>query len=203
MDKTKLLLIALLVVGVAILIRLSFPVQQQAVETKEKTKLVPPGIKELDDSPPPISNSAPSSGSITVPASAEDFDSGISVRKGQTVILSASGSANASATSSDGSFRWVGPDGWGSSPSFSQGRKGPLPSGSSFMALCYRVGRGTLPINDGLWQLAGSSRRFTASSSGTIHFTVNDDIEDRNGNYQPSYRTNNQGQFNVQVRVEN
>ena len=128
-----------------------------------------------------------------------DFDTKIQVKKGRTITISASGRINGSSTPGDGAYKWVGPDGWGSDPTFNQGRTGPLQRGQSFMALCVRIGTGKLSASDGRWRLAGSNVQFVADQDGTLHLTVND-VDDPTG--MGDWWTDNQGEFAVQIQIK-
>jgi hypothetical protein len=128
---------------------------------------------------------------VTLPSNLPQLDANIRVQKGQTIKAFATGKVNSTPHQSDGAFKWVGPDGWGSDPGFMHQRKGPLKRGQSFMALCMRIGFGNLPVDDGEWHLAGSSFEFVADQDGTVHLTVNDqDYSD------------NQGEFTVQIQIK-
>ncbi|HVQ38252.1 MAG TPA: tetratricopeptide repeat protein [Pyrinomonadaceae bacterium] len=129
----------------------------------------------------------------------QDFDTKIQVKKGQTITILGTGRINGSSNPSDGAYKWVGPDGWGSDPTFNQGRTGPLQRGQSFMALCVRIGTGKLPVNDGRWRLAGSNFQFTADQDGTAHLTVND-VNDPTG--MGDWWSDNQGELAVKIQIK-
>jgi len=137
---------------------------------------------------------------VIVPANVEQVDSGFTVRKGEEIHVTASGNVNGASSSEDTAFGWVGPEGI-KSP-VNNGRGAPLPAGQPFMALCYRIGEGNLPVDDWRWTYAGSSKKFIADESGTLHFTVNDAIRDDKGLYLKNWRTDNQGSFTVIVSKE-
>jgi Tfp pilus assembly protein PilF len=129
----------------------------------------------------------------------QQLDTKIQVKKGQSVTISATGRINGSSTPGDGAYKWVGPDGWGSDPTFNQGRAGPLPRGESFMALCVRIGTGKLSVNDGRWRVAGSNVQFIADQDGAIHLTVND-ANDPTG--MGDWWTDNQGEIAVKIQIK-
>lgn len=194
----KYVAIAILVVGLAFLARSFYtPKTPDAVPTKERLQPIAANSQSELTPADKVSTSE-----IVVPANVEQVDTGIKVRKGQSVTITATGQVNGASSPSDSSFGWFGPDGQGVGSTTNNGRKRPLPPGSSFMALCYRIGSGSLPIDDEKWSLAGGSKTFTANESGTLHLTVNDAIRNKDGQYLISWRTDNQGQFTVQIRVE-
>lgn len=129
----------------------------------------------------------------------QQVDTKIQVKRGQSITISAAGRINGSSTPNDGAYKWVGPDGWGSDPTFNQGRTGPLPRGESFMALCVRIGTEKLSVSDGRWRLAGSNVHFIADEDGTIHLTVND-ANDPTG--MGDWWTDNQGELAVKIQIK-
>ena len=149
----------------------------------------------------PTPSPSPVSKTLTLPATVQQLDTYIQVSRGQTITISASGRVNATsdATPNDGAYKWVGPNGWGSDPSFNTGRKSPLPRGESLMALCMRIGSGILPIDDGRWTFVGSQSQIIAQESGTIHLAIND-VVDPTG--KSDWWSNNMGEFTVEIEVE-
>lgn len=145
--------------------------------------------------------------SLYVPAKAP-YQSSIFVKRGQKIIITASGKVNSmpESWSRDGSYRWVGPDGWGKeNPGFiTQARGnlgGPLPSDYSYLALAARVFPTKPMITDGKWELVGSQNTIVADRDGYLHFVVNEKTVDQYGHYKPDWLENNQGGFQVEVSV--
>jgi hypothetical protein len=119
---------------------------------------------------------------ITVSAQRMWTDTGIDVRSGDLLEITASGRANASGVSTDAAYKWVGPEGWGYAPEFNNGQTGErmrwvyvLGSDSSLMCLTGKVGNGT-PFK------VGSNYTFTAEDNGRLYLGVNDVISDYKGN---------------------
>ncbi len=136
------------------------------------------------------------------------YASGIWVTKGQTIVVKASGKVNSlpEAKNYDATYRWVGPDGWGQkSPGYiTEGGKslaGPLPAGSSYLALAARVATSQPSLVDGKWLMVGSSKTFTAEQDGYLYFVLNEVLQE-NGYSRLEYLTNNQGGFQVEVKVQ-
>lgn len=140
--------------------------------------------------------------SMNMPATGR-FPTGIHLKKGQQVRVRADGSVNASgeSTKSDAAYKWVGPDGWQSDPSFNAGRKGPLPAGSSFMALVGRITNGTPSVSDEKWSLIGSDQVLTASEDGELILVINDKVADSSGLHL-DWLTNNQGGLKLKIQVK-
>lgn len=145
--------------------------------------------------------------SFTVPANAV-YASGIEVKKGQEIVVTASGKVNSmpEAKDYDGTYKWVGPEGWGTlSPGFiSEGKKslaGPLPQGRSYMALTARVATSQPSLTDGNWTIIGRGMKFKADQDGYLYFVVNEKVQE-NGSVRMDYLTNNQGGFKVEVKVQ-
>lgn len=132
------------------------------------------------------------------------YFTGLVLRKGQRVQLTASGKVNSLPDhfGKNGNNRWLGPEGLGSEPDFLKGAKGPLPSGSSYMALAARIhsSQQTPPLADGQWLFVGKSKIITADRDGYLHLVVNEKIVDQGGVNQPEWLFNNQGGFMVEVR---
>lgn len=145
--------------------------------------------------------------SLYVPAKAP-YQSSIFVRRGQKITITASGKVNSmpESWSRDGTYRWVGPDGWGKeNPGFiTQARGnlgGPLPSDYSYLALAARVFPTKPMITDGKWELVGSQNTIVADRDGYLHFVVNEKTVDQHGSWRPDWLENNQGGFQVEVSV--
>jgi len=135
---------------------------------------------------------------IVVRANEHFVDTGIVLKKGQKVIIRASGEVTGGKEYS--LSRKTGPDGWG---------RGCLPedwlcgakllvhdSQASFMALCYKIGSSP-------WKQAGSFCQFVADEEGTLYFSTNDIMIDSRGDKYPDcWRMDNWGSFKVNVVVE-
>lgn len=139
---------------------------------------------------------------VSLPADMVLGSTGIPIKKNTRVTLQSTGQVSGSSSSSDGAYKFVGPDGWGYEPAFSRGRIGPLPSGSSFMALAYTVDKNDPRVDTGAWSMAGSSKSFVPSKDGMLYLTVNEKARD-GGNYMAnSWYADNKGGFNVKVIIE-
>lgn len=138
-------------------------------------------------SEPSVTSSAASpqtqSKTITVSGQRMWTDTGIDVKSGELLEINASGRANASGVSTDGAYKWVGPDGWGYAPEFNNSETGEpmrwvyvLGSNSSLMCLTGKVGTNGTPFK------VGSNYSFTADQTGRLYLGVNDVISDYKGN---------------------
>ncbi len=168
-------------------------VEQSAPQTKVETPKSEEIPKSVDTS-------------FTVPANAV-YASGIYVKKGQEIIVRATGKVNSLPETKyyDGTYKWVGPEGWGTlDPRFiSEGKKslaGPLPQGRSYMALTARIGTSQPSLTDGNWTIIGRGLRFTADQDGMLYFVVNEKLSE-NGTVRTEWLENNQGGFKVEVKV--
>ncbi len=113
----------------------------------------------------------PAVAKFTLPASACWMDSKITIRAGQTVVIRASGTINT----------WDGKPGSDSDPNGNPGicggSKCPL-RGVGYGALIARL-ENEPPF------FVGTTLRFTAEKSGSLHFTVNDwECDDNSGSYK-------------------
>jgi len=120
-------------------------------------------------------------------------DSTLQVKKGQKIIIIATGKVNSCRSRHDRAYGWTGPEGrkW----SWNKKRKRPLGQNAPFMALCAKIGQ------DGKWFYVGKGKRFLAHQNGNIYFTVNDDTHDRHGRFQPGWREDNEGRFIVKAKI--
>lgn len=116
--------------------------------------------------------------------------------------IKAFGKVNTYTVSSDGSYKWVGADGWGYQPEFNRAGKPNLyipvlGKGSSFMCLIGKTGATGNPFK------VGSNFTFTADTNGVLYLGINDSIQDPDGNPITSddnqYWRENAGSFNVKI----
>ncbi len=131
---------------------------------------------------------------VSVPADKPVTNSTLQVKKGQKVIMIASGKVNGCRNSYDAAYGWTGPDGriW----SWNAKRRRPLGSTDSpFMALCAKIG-------DGNWFKVGQKKSFTSAQEGQLFFTVNDDAYDRLGRFRPDWFKDNEGAFIIKVEID-
>ncbi len=121
-------------------------------------------------------------------------DSTLQAKKGQGIIITATGQANGCKNRYDAAYGWIGPEGrkW----SWNKKRKRPLGPDSPFMALCAKIGE------NGKWFKVGQQISFRAPQSGKIFFTVNDDIYDASGRFRPDWIKDNEGEFIVKVKID-
>ena len=135
-------------------------------------------------------------GSWRVPVSANrlEVDSTLEVKKGQGIIITATGQVNSCKNRHDGAYGWTGPEGrkW----SWNKDRKRVLGQDAPFMALCAKVGE------SGKWFKVGRKISFRVLQSGKIFFTVNDDIYDASGRFRLDWRKDNEGRFIVKVIID-
>lgn len=138
----------------------------------------------------------------------EVYRLGIHVRRGQRVQITASGQINTMPEDrrTDRAYRWVGPDGWGSSiPGFitkaTGSFAGPLPEGAPYLALAARVSSKAPSLSDGNWILIGSNNSFIADQDGYLYLVVNEKSKNQAGIYQPEWLSNNQGGLQIEVSV--
>ena len=125
---------------------------------------------------------------VLIPATQPWTDTGIYVKAGQGIQIKASGSVNGTNSERDGSWKWVGPNGWGYIPSYATNRRHLLPEGKSFMALVGRIGNGD-PF------LIGESYESKTTQSGNLLLGTND-VAKPEGH---SWWLDNQGSFNVNI----
>jgi hypothetical protein len=157
------------------------------------TPTPPPSTRARTASPSPTRSTTLTptrtavSGTVHVSATADSARAG-TVLEGQKVIVSASGSAGYGFEGEEGCKGQVttDPDGNRSTPEgHSCGKK---PSGS--VSESAPVGALLARVGDGGWILVGSHGSFTATSTGTVRFTVNDSPRsDNSGGYDVRYRT--------------
>ena len=128
---------------------------------------------------------------MPVPANELSIDSTLEVQKGERVEIVASGQANGCKNKDDAAYGWTGPEGWNFF--WDKKRKRPLP-GFPFMMLCARIG-------DGAWFSVGSKKTFFAPQNGRLLFTVNDEIYDEAGRFRLDWRRDNEGKFEINVKI--
>lgn len=171
----------------------------------------------------PVNMSAPSTANSVTPSPKKSSPTSISnlsispavvtrtevyVNKGDTVIITATGRINSlpNAKDYDGTYKWVGPEGWGNlDPGFiSEGTRslaGPLPQGRSYLALTARIGKNQPSLVDGNWIYIGRRQSFVADQDGYLYFVVNEKLEE-NGHSRMEYLSNNQGSIVVDITVK-
>lgn len=183
------------------------PKPSPSVETAKVEQSTKSSPQTKAETPKSAEKPAPVKTSFTVPANAVHA-SGIEVKAGQKVIVKASGKVNSMPESQnyDGTYKWVGPNGWGNlNPGFiSEGTKslaGPLPQGRSYMALTARIAHSQPSLTDGNWILVGNYYEFRAGEDGYLYFIVNEKLQE-NGKVRMEYLNNNQGEFKVEVKVQ-
>lgn len=117
---------------------------------------------------PSASTQAP----IVIPARNMWTDTGITLSKGQSVEITATGSVNIAADG-DGASKWVGPDGWGNTPTWYS------PTGARHQYLYETDSLGALraKIGDGLPFKIGSYHKFVSPSSGVLFLGVEDTVD--------------------------
>lgn len=130
-------------------------------------------------------------------------NTGVEVKKGDTITIQASGRINI-ATPGEGGDKWVDPDGWGYIPQFNCGNQPcryTYEVTESLAALIGKIGNAK-PFH------VGSSKTFTASESGVLHLGVNDGISDWKGiklnenELQRAIYFNNSGSFTANIEVK-
>lgn len=175
--------------------------QQLQAEVAKKTK------PETSSKPESVKTTTSYEGSVYVSANAA-YCTRIFVRNGQQIQITATGQVNSMPDSrrTDRAFRWVGPDGWkDATPGFiikaPGSYLGPLPGDRDYMALVARVSKTNPFYSDGGWTLVGSNKTFTADQDGYIYLMVNEKITDQYGVQHLDWLSNNQGGFNVVVRL--
>ena len=119
-------------------------------------------------------------------------DTGIRVNVGDHISIDATGLANASGVHTDGAFKWVGPNGWGYTPEFTNAENGQpmnwiyvLGKGSSLGCMTGKIGSHGAPF------MVGSSYMFVAQERGNLFLGFNDHISDWQGN--PIFGLDNDG----------
>lgn len=130
---------------------------------------------------------------------------------GDEVTIVATGKVSTSNIERDAAYKWVGPDGWGYTPTWFYGPydqpdeskpktqfKLILGPETSLMALIGKVGENGTPF------LIGSSYRFRANNSGKLYLGVNESLVGPKG--EPSleggqYWQENLGDFTAKVQV--
>src|ERR1044072_4351963 len=96
----------------------------------------------------------------------------VTVNEGDKISISAAGQVNIAATG-DGADKWVGPDGWGNTPTWYS------PSGCTHQYVYETDSLGALrgKIGDGTPFKVGSNYTFTASSAGVLFLGVEDTVD--------------------------
>lgn len=134
-------------------------------------------------------------GSWRVPVLANKLivDSTLRVKKGQGIIITATGQVNGCKNRYDAAYGWIGPEGrkW----SWNRNRKRPLGQDAPFMTLCAKIGE------SGKWFKVGKEKTFTVLRGGKLFFTVNDDFYDEFGKFRPDWIKDNEGGFVVKVKI--
>jgi hypothetical protein len=185
---------SLLVAIIGVLVALFFPELRERLGLKSKGVSISSSNQPTNASTP---NTPPTSTdestqkretrtetkTITVSAKKMWTDTGVQIRKGDYIIIEASGQANASGVATDAAYKWVGPDGWGYAPKFNNGNTGQpmrwvlvLGSESSLGCMTGKIGKYGRPFR------VGSYHTFTAKENGTLYLGFNDHISDWQGN---------------------
>ena len=163
----------------------------------------------VNKSPVPLENKQPKQESYTIKVSPRQVNyTGIKINASDLIVITASGKINSMPESMnyDGTYKWVGPNGWGNlNPGFiSEGTKslaGPLPQGRSYMALTARIATSQPSLTDGNWILVGKYFQFKSQQDGMLYFVVNEKIQE-NGKIRMDWLENNQGEFTVKVTIK-
>jgi hypothetical protein len=190
----KLAMYSLIVAIVGVLVALFIPELRRTLSLNPERDLISPNNSPTNASTihtPPASTEASKqrrekrieTKTVTVSAKKMWTDTGVQVRKGDYIVIEASGQANASGVSTDGAYKWVGPDGWGHAPKFNAGNTNNpmrwvwvLGSESSLGCMTGKIGRNGRPF------MVGSSYTFTAQENETLYLGFNDHISDWQGN---------------------
>ena len=125
---------------------------------------------------------------IVIPARNMWTDTGITLSEGQSVEITATGSVNIAADG-DGASKWVGPDGWGNTPTWyspTGARHQYFYETDSLGALRGKVGNGE-PFK------IGSYHKFVSPSSGVLYLGVEDTAD-------KSLYMDNRGTFNCVIK---
>jgi hypothetical protein len=129
-------------------------------------------------------------------------NTGLEIKRGDDIIISATGTINTNSVSEDASFKWVNANGWGYQPEFMRNGKPNqyipiLGKGSSYMCLTGKIGNGK-PFK------VGNSFSFVADKAGTLCLGVNESIIDPDGNEIKSdnnfYWQENVGKFSANIQ---
>lgn len=166
------------------------------------------GIYKLVDKPPAkvdmniTTTTNPNEKSITVDPRRVWSDTGIQIKKGQTVNISASGQINL-ATKGEGGDKLIGPEGWGYIPlTYCGGApcRYIYRTTESMGSLIGKIGKGE-PFN------IGASATITARDNGSLYLSVNDAVSDGNGRMLSDSEaaslifSNNSGSFTATISV--
>lgn len=103
-------------------------------------------------------------------------NTGITLNKGDKVRISASGQVNIGAAG-DGADKWVGPEGWGSTPQWYSTTRVP----HRYVFLTDSLGALRAKIGDGQPFKVGRAHNFVASQSGALYLGVEDGNADEKG----------------------
>ena len=126
---------------------------------------------------------------------------GINLNKGDVVQITASGRINLGSPG-DGADKWVGPDGWGSTPQWYSTSQVP----HRYVYLTDSLGALRGKVGDGHPFKIGSNYSFTASSSGTLYLGVEDGASDEKGRILSEQEansylySNNRGSFTCTIK---
>jgi hypothetical protein len=215
----RLALYTLLIAIVGVLVALFIPEIRRMLLSSEQSLISPNGLPTdtSTKNTPPTSSEFPKQKSekqiqtktVTVSAKLMWTNTGVELRTGDYIKIEASGQCNASGVTTDGAYKWVGPDGWGYSPKFNAGNTDKpmrwvyvLGSESSLGCMTGKVGRNGKPF------MVGNSYTFTAPENGTLYLGFNDNISDWQGNIIHSLNEegviwdDNGGAFTATIRKE-
>jgi hypothetical protein len=149
-------------------------------------------------------NTSVSGSTITVSSTVVWNDTGVQIKSGNSVSIQAAGQVNI-ASPGDGADKWVGPNGWGTIPSFLCNGRPCLYKyavNDSLGSLIGKIGKNGRAFS------VGSNTSFTASESGNLYLGVNDGISDWTGTILSESELiskmyfNNRGSFTATIQVK-